>query len=88
MPTAVVLVPMIGILRSFATGPTANISFDKVGPMIATTLSRPISLRAALIAWSLLAALSSTVSAILRPPTPCALTSSSANSSPARIAVP
>ena len=89
IPAAVVLVPTIGIFRSFTTGPTANISFDKVGPMIATTLSRPISFRAALIAWSLLAALSSTVSWILRPPsTPLAFTSSSASSSPALIATP
>ncbi len=79
----------MGTCRSLATGPTANISLDRVGPMMATTLSRPISLRAALIAWSLLAALSSTVSAILRPPsTPFALTSPSASSSPSLMAVP
>ena len=89
MPMAVVDVPMMGILRSLATGPAANISLDSVGPMMATTLSRPISLRAALIAWSLLPALSSMMRLILRPPsTPLAFTSSSASSSPARMAVP
>ena len=89
MPTAVVEVPMIGILRSLTTGPTANISLDSVGPMMATTLSRPISLRAALIACSLLPAVSSTVSAILLPPsTPLALISSSASSRPPRMAMP
>ena len=89
MPVAVVDVPRMGMCRSLATGPTANISLDKVGPMIAITLSRPISLRAALIAWSLLPALSSTVSLILRPPkTPVVFTSASASSSPALMAVP
>ena len=80
---------MIGILRPLTTGPTANISLESVGPMIATTLSRPISLRAALIAWSLSPAESCTVSLIGRPPsTPFALTWSSASSSPARMAMP
>ncbi len=55
MPLAVVDVPRIGIVRSLATGPTANISLDRVGPMIATTLSRPISLRAALMRLVLVA---------------------------------
>ena len=50
MPAAVVDVPTVGTFRSLVTGPTANISFDSVGPMMITALSRPISLRAALIA--------------------------------------
>ncbi len=56
MPFAVVDVPTIGTLRSLATGPAANISFDSVGPRISGTLAPPISLRTALIAWSLLPA--------------------------------
>ena len=50
MPLAVVEVPMVTTLRSLVTGPTANISLESVGPMTTGTLSRPISLRAALTA--------------------------------------
>ena len=89
MPTAVVEVPMVGTLRSLVTGPTANISFDSVGPMIATTWSRPISLRAALIAWFLSPPESSTVRSIFRPPsTPFWFTSSSASVRPDLMAMP
>ncbi len=81
---------MVGILRSLATGPTANISLDRVGPMIVTTLSRPISLRAALIAWSLLAAdiLDRQRDLLAAQTTPFWLMSSSARSRPALMATP
>ena len=85
MPLAVVEVPMVGMPRPLVTGPIANISLDSVGPMMAATLSRPIRMRAALIAPSLVPPESATVSAIRGTG---AFTRSSASSTPPRMAVP
>src|SRR5512141_3109136 len=86
IPFAVVDVPMIGTPLAFASGAAANISLERVGPMIATTFSELMSFWAAASACSCFPEESSIFRSIRT--SPFALTSSRASLMPFVIASP
>ena len=86
IPFAVVDVPMIGTPLALASGPAANISLERVGPMIATTFSELMSFCAAASACSCFPEESSIFRSIRT--SPFALTSSRASLMPFVIASP